>query len=210
MNNIIDKIIEILKINGIKKLCSKTKLNYRQGQIIMSSDRQCRYYYSENLDNQNSNKKITILMFNPSKADINKPDRTINNIYKIIKTYTDYSKFEIFNIYNIRNENPSCDKENCINKNLKLLTSMLDISSLEDSDILIAWGNLLSKMDIDYIKNNKKFNEVLSKKKIYVVALTKTKQPMHLSPQNNRYINKNLIQNKGLKPITWNEIKLNL
>lgn len=182
-NKIIHKLYKILNKFDLSPI---TKLNYRNGQIIMSKNLKSRYYYSETIEGKNKDKKITIIMFNLAKANIDKPDKTINNVYKIIKTYTNYKEFEIFNLFNIRNSNPSCKKEAGLQTNLKLLEELLNVE--KNNNILLAWGNLLyekyklNQTELELLKH------ILDKKNLFIVKFTNKKNPIHLSTRNNRYI----------------------
>lgn len=180
------------KINKLYKELSQfnlspfNKLHYRTGRIIMSKNFKFRYYYSEIIESPDRQDKITIIMFNPALANIDKPDKTINNVYKIIKDYTKYREFEIFNLFNIRNSNPSCNKEAGLEKNLLLLEKLLKVEN--NNNILLAWGNLLYKKYKITHNELKIFEKLFANKQLYVVKFTKKKQPIHLSTRNNKYI----------------------
>ena len=54
-NKIIHKLYKILNKFDLSPI---TKLNYRNGQIIMSKNLKSRYYYSETIEGKNKDKKI--------------------------------------------------------------------------------------------------------------------------------------------------------
>ncbi len=214
----VQKICEKLDESGINDLLADTKLHYdtkseRNGRIIMSNDLSCRYYYSEEIKNkkgENRENKITIIMFNPAKANLYKSDKTIDNTYRIIRDYTNYKEFEIFNLFNIRNSNPACQKETDIKTNFKLLKELLSIEN--NPYVLLAWGGLLRKelKSDEYKCAMEKLNGILNSDNrcLYIVALTKDKHPMHLSSQNKKRIENSLKSNNDkLISCSWNEIR---
>ena len=71
-------------------------------------DKKCRYYYYYKLKNLKINKKVTVIMINPSGSDFHieneTPDNTINNLYNIINNkFNEISAFEVLNLYPLIN-----------------------------------------------------------------------------------------------------------
>ena len=100
-----------------------------------------RYYYYENLSNENNktnSKEIIFIMFNPSSACPHKDDPTIKNC-RILAKNNQYISMEIINIFSERNPNIKNLKGDNNSLNIRFIAELL--KSRTKSDIVLAWGN---------------------------------------------------------------------
>lgn len=126
----------------------------------------------------------TLLCFgiNPSKASPEEPDNTIRKIIQI-SNYNGYDNWIMLNIYPQRATDPAALHPECDTALAK--ENMLRIKRIteeySDSDILLAYGNLITKRK--YLKPC--LNEILSmlgevqQRKLKVIKLTKANNPVH-------------------------------
>ena len=90
----------------------------------------------------------TLICFgiNPSTASPEQLDKTINKVIKIAR-FNGYSNWIMLNIYPQRATNPDdlhmTANEQIIKQNIETVLQILD--EYQDSDILFAYGNLISK-----------------------------------------------------------------
>lgn len=191
------------KINNVKiepLMYNSKKYPNRKGNIILTKNREERYYYFEEIVDASTKREniITVIMFNPALASTQKPDSTINNVYKIIKNKTSYKYFEIFNIITVRNPHPENLSYNNYFENVNLLKKLINLNK-NSKELLLAWGDLLdkdikrylNKQDADNIKNDIYVN-IVKDCNLFAVGITNYKNPMHLSTKNNPQINKNI------------------
>ena len=125
----------------------------------------------------------TLICFgiNPSTACPDSLDNTINKIIKIAH-FNGYENWIMLNIYPQRATNPDdlhkIADEQIIKRNLEIISHNLD--TFKESDILFAYGNLISKRK--YLKGClNQITELLKAKdkKIYIIKLTKAGNPVH-------------------------------
>ncbi|MBU3194937.1 DUF1643 domain-containing protein [Clostridium algidicarnis] len=127
----------------------------------------------------NNDKSILVIMKNPSKADENISDHTINNVLKFCENK--YSKVYIMNLFPNYSTDPkevktfinSARFQEVMNKNNEFLNSLLEIVD----DVIIAWGgnSIGNKCEYDkaiysVLNNVKKVN-----KKAYAVRIKGSK-----------------------------------
>ena len=131
----------------------------------------------------------TLICFgiNPSTACPESLDNTINKIIKIAH-FNGYENWIMLNIYPQRATNPDdlhkIADEPIIKRNLEIISHNLD--TFKESDILFAYGNLISKRK--YLKGClNQITELLKakNKKVYIIKLTKEGKPVHPLYQKN-------------------------
>lgn len=131
----------------------------------------------------------TLICFgiNPSTACPDCLDNTINKIIKIAR-FNGYENWIMLNIYPQRATNPDdlhkIADEPIIKRNLEIISHNLD--TFKESDILFAYGNLISKRK--YLKGClNQITELLKakNKKVYIIKLTKEGNPVHPLYQKN-------------------------
>ena len=94
-----------------------------------------RYYYYEQFENEN-NKEVIFVMFNPSSACPDKDDPTIKNCRELAKKQ--YESMEIINVLSERNPKVK-DIQNIDNKtNYNFIKELL--AQRQSIDVIIAWG----------------------------------------------------------------------
>ena len=131
----------------------------------------------------------TLICFgiNPSTACPESLDNTINKIIKIAH-FNGYENWIMLNIYPQRATNPDdlhkIADEPIIKRNLEIISHNLD--TFKESDILFAYGNLISKRK--YLKGC--LNQIMEllkakTKKVYIIKLTKEGNPVHPLYQKN-------------------------
>lgn len=111
-----------------------------------------RYYYYEKIDNQND-KNVVFVMFNPSYACPIKDDPTIRNCRILAKKYQ-YGSMEIINIFSERN--PEVEEIDTNNNSENKQFIELFLKNRKNLDIVLAWGygkEKEYKKQIDQIKN---------------------------------------------------------
>lgn len=121
-----------------------------------------RYYYYEKLPNKHKS-SIIFILFNPSKANPQGRDDTIQNCYDLVKDKDKYGYMEVLNVFSSRN--PVVDKKFLLNefdntKNINFIREFL--TSRKGCDIVLGWGygkekdykNILDRL-INIIDNNK-------------------------------------------------------
>ena len=131
----------------------------------------------------------TLICFgiNPSTASPEQLDNTINKVIKIAR-FNGYSNWIMLNIYPQRATNPDdlhmTANEQIIKQNIETVLQILD--EYQDSDILFAYGNLISKRS--YLRHCLgQISELLKPKSktIKVIKLTKEGNPVHPLYQKN-------------------------
>jgi hypothetical protein len=124
-----------------------------------------RYYYYEEFNNT-ALKSALFIMFNPSKANPEKDDPTIQNCRKLVKDK--YKSMEIINLFSERNPKVNkIDFDGETNKlNSEFITTLLKNKQKNNVDIILAWGYGKEKIkkyqtQINTIKNKLQKNNNL-------------------------------------------------
>ena len=156
-----------------------------------------RWIYERDEENKNryslgqifdeNGKTLICFGINPSTACPESLDNTINKIIKIAH-FNGYENWIMLNIYPQRATNPDdlhkIADEQIIKRNLEIISHNLD--TFKESDILFAYGNLISKRK--YLKGClNQITELLKakNKKVYIIKLTKEGNPVHPLYQKN-------------------------
>ena len=156
-----------------------------------------RWVYERDSENNNryalgqvfdeNGKTLICFGINPSTACPDSLDNTINKIIKIAH-FNGYENWIMLNIYPQRATNPDelhkMADETIIKRNIDIISQNLD--TFKESDILFAYGNLISKRK--YLKGClTQITELLKgkDKKIYIIKLTKEGNPVHPLYQKN-------------------------
>jgi hypothetical protein len=167
-----------------------------------------RFYLKHKIPNSKGSKTLTVIAMNPSTANENEPDPTIDNLEKYFKkNHEEYSDFELFNLFPIRV--PDSDylkyllKDNYFEyekrKNDEYVRKHI---SETKNDVLLAWGK-------DYNKDVKKkiwWND-LSKMKLFVGSLNNDNSPTTFS---SRSYNNKMDKNRKLKEVIINRETQNI
>lgn len=144
-----------------------------------------RYFYKDKLKNRyileidilpnDVKNKLTVIMFNPSEFRKNNTfvDQTVTNIIKIAND-TGYNSIKILNLITIIDSNSNNIKNN------EIIDIDFILSEIDDTDLLVAWGN---KGNI-FIKNSKDAikmtNKLKLKENIFTFCANKSKHyPKH-------------------------------
>lgn len=201
------------KSNEYKKYCAfgKTRSVYKENVIKKFYDK---HLFRKSLIckiSDKGNKSIVVLLMNPSYADKNSLDSTLNNVSKYLEQ-RGYAKFEVLNIFPIRMPNSNnvdglmekYDKNGDYQKeNDEYIKSVL--GNNKNKNILIAWGSKYHK----HAQWVLKFLEVLKNKNLYVYKpLNKDYSPSHFAPQVYNKYNKNN-PNSDIIPIKISKNKKN-
>lgn len=171
---------------------SKTIVYYKEyvtvKDIVTGDNGKCRYLAEYNLkisenDTDNINKVAAVLLKNPSKADKEKSDQTINVVLKYMRKFM-YSKIYVVNLIPIYATNSSSiDKDHwsndCIlNKNMYYIKKAIR----EADKLFVGWGGNF-KLDAAVVKSQiARVASYASEvgKKMYCYEINKSnKQPRH-------------------------------
>lgn len=133
-----------------------------------------RYSLSVNFNNANLKKRpLAVIMKNPSRADENNSDRTVNNILEFAHQ-NKYTKVHILNLYGLYSTDAQKVKE-LVNAGQEIVAigeendkTIKDIIKNVE-DIIIAWGTPPEGMKVIYKKRVKKVMSFLEGKKLYYV-----------------------------------------
>jgi hypothetical protein len=164
-------------------------------------DKRLHRFYLLHKFNDKGLKTITVILMNPSFADENGLDGTLNNVRKLLsEKYSNlYSAFEVLNVFPIRMPKSS-ELEQLMKKydvdgkydkkNKEIIKQHFDKT---DNDILLAWGS-------DYHENAQWIIEILKNKqnKLFVYYLNDKGSPRHFSPRN---FNKIVNEDKKLREV---------
>ena len=157
---------------------------------IEKDKRLFRYYLKHIIKDSKGTKALTVIAMNPSTANENETDPTIENIEEYLKNnHKDYKEFIIFNIFPIRiPESEYLQYFIDIYKdeyqiNDKYITEHIEKTN---NDILLAWGSEYHK----YANVKLWWNE-LTKKNIYVGSLNKDYSPKSFSSRSYNTMEKN-------------------
>ena len=146
--------------------------------IEWKEKRKYRTYYKAVLANieQNKEKLLTFVLFNPSTADEYKFDKTLLNCEKIARL-TGYNGFEIYNLLSIKNSKvkAAVSDENKA-KAYNINTLQIDFSN---KDIVLAWGSFSGDKNKPFIRNIVK--EFINKipKDVYTFCKNTKDYPFH-------------------------------
>lgn len=128
-----------------------------------------RYFARYNLSS--NDKTIVFILYNPSYANPDENDDTINNCIKLAEN-SDYGIVEIINLFSLRTPNPSklsLKNTNSVNKEF-IISYLRQISNDENKDIVLAWG--LGKEKDSYCKNLiEEIETVLKNKQTFIIGV---------------------------------------
>ncbi|MGG3691782.1 DUF1643 domain-containing protein [Heyndrickxia ginsengihumi] len=149
--------------------------NYvRKEEIKIKGDlsNNLRYLLEVPLKN-NTNKSVLVILKNPSLADQNESDRTINNVLKFCNT-KQYSKVYIMNLYSFYSTDPDGIAD-LIKNNQEMLAigscndTILRQTSQKVNDVIVAWGSNTFGCTEKYKKRIKEVTSFIEGKSIYYV-----------------------------------------
>lgn len=153
----------------------------KKSSLLYSEDKKCRYYYYYKLKNLKINKKVTVIMINPSESDFHieneTPDNTINNLYNIINNkFNEISAFEVLNLYPLINSK----FDGVINQDICRLNLAIIEYVIQRANIVIpAWG-VEKKYNRDMTKIIKEIKNMCKTKEVKIIV---NKFPCHFSVQ---------------------------
>lgn len=184
----------------------------------LTSSIQARYMLSVDLNNK-SNKVATFIMMNPSKADFNNSDLTVNKVIKFsfIKGKGSIGIINIVNLFPFYETHSGSlqavikqvkNMPNLIFKDIMTLNNEMIKQALQSSNyIVLAWGNPSDNIDkrlhFDQCKYINSYIRTLNNKKIYVIKtqfekiLTNEGYPRHPSRPSLQGFKKCLISEDG-------------
>lgn len=130
-----------------------------------------RYFARYNLSL--NDKSIVFILYNPSYANPDENDDTIQNCIKLAED-SGYGIVEIINLFSLRATNPKDLKEslketNTVNKEF-IISYLRQISNDENKDVVLAWG--LGKEKDSYCKNLiEEIETVLKNKQTFIIGV---------------------------------------
>lgn len=159
-------------------------------KVSINADRSInkRYCLCLDIKNEETEKRVLMIFMNPSQADENISDRTVNRAFSyflnVIKpSYPDYTGIEVLNLFP---EYLTDSKElfkivKTINRKNKLaLITAIELAIEEKRMIVLGYGNHPKKMKNLHNRQVTFLLELLNNKKIhYVSLLTKDGNPRH-------------------------------
>lgn len=149
--------------------------------VVADKKKNCRFLVEYELENGDENKKALIIMKNPSKADDQISDQTINNVLEYMHEFQ-YSKVFVMNLIPEYATNPNDISDNVsmdiLNRNDKLIQ---DISN-QVSKVFVAWGGSNGINEVFYNSRILSVKKCLTDKKLYCYDINAVnKQPIHPS-----------------------------
>jgi hypothetical protein len=183
---------------------TKNFVNYRGGKPNLCIPKESSGEYRYILGKEGKNPLVAICM-NPSAANLNHSDRTVNKIIKASEELS-YDGWIVFNVYPERATKPNDlgdFNEELSNKNINKIIEYIEENKIKE--VWGAWG-VCSKEPL--VKGKKGLLKELKERKIKIFTfakLTKSGDPVHLlcrrwkqdiSKEGKRYINSKLY--KGL------------
>ncbi len=117
-------------------------------------------------------KTVVFVMLNPSTADANIDDRTIEKCIKFAKSWG-YGSLEVVNLFAYRSTDPKKLRDVGDPVGEENDNYLLEAVNRADKAVL-AWGN-----NGRMLRRYKKVLELLSSKELYCLGITKEKQPKH-------------------------------
>jgi len=149
--------------------------------VECDKSKDCRFLIAFNLDNGYECKKALVIMKNPSKADCNISDQTINTVLEYMHEFR-YSKVYIMNLipkYGTNSKNIKDDlrdKSDILKKNDDLISETVK----KVSKVFVAWGGR-GGFDKDYYNSRiMSVKKCLDNKKMYCYSINTTNlQPKH-------------------------------
>ncbi len=128
-----------------------------------------RYFARYNLSS--NDKSIVFILYNPSYANPDENDDTIQNCIKLAED-SNYGIVEIINLFSLRSPNPSkssLKNTNSVNKEF-IISYLRQISNDENKDVVLAWG--LGKEKDSYCKNLiEEIETVLKNKQTFIIGV---------------------------------------
>lgn len=130
-----------------------------------------RYFARYNLSSKDQT--IVFILYNPSYANPDENDDTIQNCIKLAED-SGYGIVEIINLFSLRATNPKDLKEslketNTVNKEF-IISYLRQISNDENKDVVLAWG--LGKEKDSYCKNLiEEIETVLKNKQTFIIGV---------------------------------------
>lgn len=133
-------------IGGWKKLIKLSK--DIKSKAIFSNDKMNEYRYLLTRDWDNSKKRATVIMLNPSKATHLKFDNTIMNVHNFLLDFENesYGSYSIVNLFAYRSTDPKLlvnRKQQYEDKNDYFLKESFELSDT----IIVAWGRDFKKVN---------------------------------------------------------------
>lgn len=156
-------------------------------KMELDKNKDCRFLIVYNLDGGNKSEKALIIMKNPSKANFDISDQTINNVLEYMHEFR-YSKVYIMNLIPIYGTNSKDVKDDLFQKTdiLKKNDSLICEISRKVSKIFVAWGGKSSFNKEYYNSRIISVKKCLKDKTLYCYSINKVdKQPTH--PGYNRW-----------------------
>ncbi len=128
-----------------------------------------RYFARYNLSSKD--KSIVFILYNPSYANPDENDDTIQNCIKLAED-SNYGIVEIINLFSLRSPNhskSSLKNTNSVNKEF-IISYLRQISNDENKDVVLAWG--LGKEKDSYCKNLiEEIETVLKNKQTFIIGV---------------------------------------
>ena len=128
-----------------------------------------RYFARYNLSSKD--KSIVFILYNPSYANPDENDDTIQNCIKLAED-SNYGIVEIINLFSLRSPNhskSSLKNTNSVNKEF-IISYLRQISNDENKDVVLAWG--LGKEKDPYCKNLiEEIKTVLKNKQTFIIGV---------------------------------------
>ena len=128
-----------------------------------------RYFARYNLSS--NDKSIVFILYNPSYANPDENDDTIQNCIKLAED-SNYGIVEIINLFSLRSPNhskSSLKNTNSVNKEF-IISYLRQISNDENKDVVLAWG--LGKEKDSYCKNLiEEIETVLKNKQTFIIGV---------------------------------------
>lgn len=164
------------------------KDHVKKSCIEIRGDAECRYLLRVPLSNKNNERKVLVIMKNPSRANKDNSDRSVNNVIEFCKS--DYKEVYIMNLFPCYSKDPrkvkcfiKCTSYNDrMHENQDTLIGVLN----KIDDVIIAWGGGGEIGNaLEYKKVTEKTCDILknANKKMYAVRvsgdLKKKKYPWH-------------------------------
>lgn len=143
------------------------------GILIREECGKYRYYLGVPFKSNEKNTKALVILKNPSKANQNQSDHTINNVLKFCEQH--YGYVHIMNLFPYYSTDPdgvndfihSNEYARCMDKNINVLKEKITIAG----EIIIAWGGNSIKNKCEYDKVINSVLEIIKKNKRATLAV---------------------------------------
>ena len=145
-------------------------------------DDECRFLIEADLKNGSTNKIALVIMKNPSKANHQESDQTINRVLEVMYE-SGYGKCYVVNLIpyygtNSRTIAQKADSdEGILRRNDNYIKSKIEVASR----IFVAWGGNSGFDAIFYDERIKEIKNMLINKKVYCYKKNKNGTPIHPS-----------------------------